>query len=304
MPWMIPVAMIAAAGISAAASATSSANQQKDAANSAQSGMDQWFNTAANAQKPYQQYGEQALGTLGGMMKGGAFNTSPTDYQAPAFQDQQFNFESDPGYQFRLQEGQKAIQNQAAARGGLLSGATLKALSTYNQGQAAQNYQAAFSRYANTRDYMLGKYQSDRSFGYNQSLNQYQQQNQQAQQNYERMMQQVGVGQQAAGNMSDLAAGMINPSAENRYQYGNAQAAGTMGVGQAAASGLSNLANYYTTQQYANRNQGGYQSIPSNESRQYATMGEITNYRPYTPAPVVQNYDPYSNPYSQENWSK
>lgn len=57
------------------------------------------------------------------------------------------DFEVDPGYQFRLAEGMKALDRTAAARGGLLSGSTLKGAQAYNQGMASQEYQNAFNRY-------------------------------------------------------------------------------------------------------------------------------------------------------------
>jgi hypothetical protein len=42
--------------------------------------------------------------------------------------------------QFQLQQGNKAIQNSAAAHGNLLSGATLKGLQNYGQQTALNNY--------------------------------------------------------------------------------------------------------------------------------------------------------------------
>lgn len=73
--------------------------------------------------RPYQQLGQQALSNL----------TSG-------------NFEMDPSYQFRMQEGLKALQNAAGARGGRQSGATLKALTGYGQNLASQEYGNAFNR--------------------------------------------------------------------------------------------------------------------------------------------------------------
>lgn len=49
-------------------------------------------------------------------------------------------FFTSPGYQFRLDEGEKAIQRSAAARGGLVSGATLKSLNNYAQGTASSEF--------------------------------------------------------------------------------------------------------------------------------------------------------------------
>ena len=56
------------------------------------------------------------------------------------------NWEQDPGYQFRMQEGMKAINNSAAARGMGNSGATLKALTRYGQDYASNEYNNAYNR--------------------------------------------------------------------------------------------------------------------------------------------------------------
>lgn len=49
-------------------------------------------------------------------------------------------FEADPGYQFRLEQGEKAINRGAAARGNVLSGATGQALLDFNSGLASQEF--------------------------------------------------------------------------------------------------------------------------------------------------------------------
>jgi hypothetical protein len=55
-------------------------------------------------------------------------------------------FEETPGYAFRVGEGQKAIERSAAARGGLNSGATMKALQRFGQGIAAEEYGTYLNR--------------------------------------------------------------------------------------------------------------------------------------------------------------
>jgi len=57
------------------------------------------------------------------------------------------NYKESEGYQFRLGEGEKAVDRSAAARGGSLSGATLKALSRYNQDYATNDYDNFLRRY-------------------------------------------------------------------------------------------------------------------------------------------------------------
>lgn len=69
-------------------------------------------------------------------------------------------FQADPGYAFRLAEGQKALERSAAARGGLLSGATGKALTRYGQEMGSQEYLNAFNRYQAERQARLGPLQS------------------------------------------------------------------------------------------------------------------------------------------------
>jgi hypothetical protein len=56
------------------------------------------------------------------------------------------DFVKDPGYEFRQAEGNKALERSAAARGGLYSGAALKALDRYNQDYASNEFNNAFNR--------------------------------------------------------------------------------------------------------------------------------------------------------------
>ncbi len=98
-------------------------------------------NSALSANKildPYSQAGQQAAGTLqAGLKAGGDFNKTPT----------MSDIQIDPGYAFRLQQGQEALERSAAARGGAVSGSALKDLTNYSQGAASQEYQNAFNRY-------------------------------------------------------------------------------------------------------------------------------------------------------------
>ena len=61
------------------------------------------------------------------------------------------DFQQDPGYAFRMNESLKALDRQAAARGGLISGAALKAAQRYGQDLASQEYMNAFNRYQTNR---------------------------------------------------------------------------------------------------------------------------------------------------------
>lgn len=68
------------------------------------------------------------------------------------------DFNTSPGYTFRLDQGSKALDRSAAARGMLLSGAQTKALTDYNQGQASQEYQNWLTNYMNAYNTALGGY--------------------------------------------------------------------------------------------------------------------------------------------------
>jgi hypothetical protein len=61
------------------------------------------------------------------------------------------DYQADPGYTFRLAQGNKSLENSASGRGMQLSGATLKALADYNQGEASNEYQNAVNRFNTNR---------------------------------------------------------------------------------------------------------------------------------------------------------
>jgi len=70
-------------------------------------------------------------------------------YDVPNLADKPtYNWQKDPGYEFRLAEGMRGLENSAAARGGLLSGAFAKEAMNYNQNFASHEYQNIFNRVA------------------------------------------------------------------------------------------------------------------------------------------------------------
>ena len=73
----------------------------------------------------------------------GAASTLSNLLQNPA----QFNFQADPGYQFRLQQGQQAINRSAAARGAAGGSGTAKSLAQFGSSLASQEYQNAWNRW-------------------------------------------------------------------------------------------------------------------------------------------------------------
>ena len=57
------------------------------------------------------------------------------------------DFQTDPGYGFRMSEGMKALDRTAASRGNLLSGATFKGAQRFGQDIASNEYNNAYNRY-------------------------------------------------------------------------------------------------------------------------------------------------------------
>jgi len=129
-------------------------------------------------------------------------NKTGADYGKYAKDFSMSDFQADPGYAFRLSEGQRNLDQQAAARGGLISGNALKAATGYGQNMASQEYQNAFNRYQTNRANQLQPLGNLMSSG------------------------------QAAANQQSGTLGTYGTNAANLIgQQGAAQAAGNLGTG-------------------------------------------------------------------------
>lgn len=124
------------------------------------------------------------------------------------------DFQSDPGYQFRLDQGQQALERSAAARGGLMSGAALKDTARFSQGLASQDYQAAFDRFQVNRSNKLNPLQS-----------------------------MSGAGQTAAGVLGAAGESFANGAGNALGNYSNTAGQNLIGMGNARASGYVGQAN-------------------------------------------------------------
>lgn len=200
----MPVA--AAIGIGSVAGGLISSNASKKAAKTQAAAADnasavqqaQYEQTREDL-SPYTNAGTTALSQLMGKMgDNGYFNQT---YSGQDTYD-------DPSYKFRLQQGLDSVQSGAAGQGGLLSGATQKALSDYGQQSASQEYQNAYNRF-----------NADQSNQYN------------------RLSNLVGVGQNAAAGVGNAGAQTAQSVANNAMLGANASAAGQIG----AANSLSNM---------------------------------------------------------------
>jgi hypothetical protein len=156
-------AILGAAALGTGASlygANQAAKAQKSAANRAADAQREALTRQEELQEPFRQAGiaaqDRTLTLLG--LEGG--DTSSPDFGKYARDFGMSDFEADPGYGFRMKEGMKALENSAAARGGLLSGTTLKGVQRFGQDLASTEYQNAFNRYQANRASQLNPLQS------------------------------------------------------------------------------------------------------------------------------------------------
>ena len=204
---MVAAAVVGAAAVGAAGSAYAgkqagkAARTQAKSADRASQIQQENFEQTRQDLAPYKQAGDSSLSQLMGQMgDNGYFNQTYTGQ----------DIYSDPSYQFRLQQGQDAIQSSAAAKGGLLTGATLKALQNYGQESASQEYSNAYNRF-----------NADQTNRYN------------------RLSNLVGIGQNAAVQVGNAGAQTAQAVANNTMAGANSIAAGQV----ASANNWANTAN-------------------------------------------------------------
>lgn len=123
----------------------------------------------------------------------------------------------DPGYQFRMQQGEQAINRAAAAAGRYDSGRALKDLAEFNSGLASQEFGNAYNRW-----------NLDQTNIYN------------------RLSGLAGTGQQTATQLANLGSNMASNIGNLNVAGGNAIAAGHINAGNAAAAGIMGQANAWS----------------------------------------------------------
>jgi outer membrane murein-binding lipoprotein Lpp len=228
-------AILGAAALGAGASiigGRSQAKAVKDASKAQTKAQKQALEAQMELARPYVEAGKNAM----------------TQYQnlAPYQSFSMDQFQADPGYQFRMSEGLKALERSASARGLLQSGGTLKDITRFGQDAASQEYQNAFQRYLTEREARMDPY---------------------------RYL--TGVGQAAAaGQAANVGEGMT--------ALGNIQSAGIMGQANAftntlgSISGLaSDAAGAYGQYQAAQPYQNYLRAItPTNSAMGFASPGQ------------------------------
>jgi hypothetical protein len=204
-------------------SANKAAGAQAGAADRAGALQQQQFERQVELQAPFREAGMRALPELEAASRYTPFGMG--------------EFQADPGYAFRLSEGQKALDRQAAARGGLISGGALKAAQRYGQEMGSQEYTNAFNRYQTERQARLGPLQSL-----------------------------AGVGQSSVGQLGQAGQAMATGVGEAGAAAAQARASGYMGGANALSQGLNSYLGYSQGQ---DRNAllsraMTYASVPSN----------------------------------------
>ena len=209
MPWMIAAAVVGSSLIGSSAS-KKAASTQADAANRAADLQMQQFERQVELQEPWRQAGITALNKL-----------TPLATEYTPFGMQQF--QQDPGYAFRMQEGMKALERSAAARGGLLSGSMLKGAQRYGQDLASQEYMNAFNRYQAERNARLNPLQSL-----------------------------AGIGQTATNQLGQAGQTMAGNVGQAMGAAAQARASGYVGGANALSQGLGTYLNYQQGQNFLN----------------------------------------------------
>jgi hypothetical protein len=210
-------------GITGSQAATNAAEIQAQSAREARALAEKMFNEQKALQEPYRAAGITAQNQLLNLL-GLSGNTTAAEYGKYARPFGMADFQADPGYAFRLSEGMKALEASRAARGGLLSGATGRALQRYGQEMGAQEYTNAFNRYQTERANRLNPLAGLTASG-----------------------QAAAAGQAAnAGNYATTAGNLIT-------DIGAAQAAGSIGSANAITNALNQFARYSASQNLANQ---------------------------------------------------
>jgi len=202
--YLTPAAMLGNSLIGANA-ANRAADVQADAARYSADLLNQQYQQTRQDQMPWMLAGQTALNKL----------IPLTDYK----KFDMTQFQADPGYAFRLSEGQKQLDRMAAIRGGQISGGALKAAARYGQEMGSQEYQNAFNRYQTERAAQLNPLQSL-----------------------------AGVGQTTAQNLGSLGANYAANAGEAATGAANARASGYIGGANALTGGINQYLNYSNQQ--------------------------------------------------------
>ena len=159
MPVPVAAAIQAAATVASAAIGSSAARKgtqaQVDAQNQALALQQQMYQDQVSRAQPFLQAGQGGVNRMAELLGIGG-DTGAAGYGSLGGPFTMETFKADPFYQYSLSQGVKDLERTAAARGGLLSGATIRG---YKDVQGRE-YENAFNRYFTNRANTLAPYQS------------------------------------------------------------------------------------------------------------------------------------------------
>ena len=167
--------------------------------------------------KPYLEQGQYGINTLGALMRPNA--------------DTSAILKNDPSYQFRLKQGQQALDRSSAARGMGYSGAQMKAAQDYGQGMASTEFGNYYNRLAGLSQ---GGQQAAGSM--------------------------AQAGGQYANNASNTFGNLSNAQTSILGQQANARASGYTANANALSGGLNSLTNLYGMSKYGGGNKNSLSS--------------------------------------------
>ncbi len=148
-------------------------------------------------------------------------------YQAKPFE---FDVNTDPGAQFRIDTANKGFERSAAGKGRSMGGGAIRSLAELNQALGSQEYGAAFDRFNTDRNYGLGEDSYNRT-AFNQD-----------QQNlFARLFGISGQGQASAAGQASQNGQLSDQLTSLFTGIGNSQAASKVGQANAKADALSGL---------------------------------------------------------------
>jgi len=223
-------------GVLGASAAEKAARIQQETALAQMEQQKKLFDIINAQQAPYRTAGYGALSTIGGMLPGQqpVYDTTGkqigtqegTGYLTQQYTPELFQKQIDPGYAFRLAQGQMAAQRAANVAGGGLGGNVMRGLQDYTQGLASTEYGNAFNRFQAQRQNIYNTLAGIAGIG----------QTGQTAANQ--------AAQQYGQNVANLATGAAG-----------AQAAGTIGAAQGYGQGISGLTNSLMLAQLLGQNQ-------------------------------------------------
>lgn len=203
--------------------AKDAAKTQADAADQAAALQKQEFDVQQQNLAPWLAAGQVGLGQL--MSGTGPNGNLLTPFSGTFIPPTEADAQATPGYQFTLDQGNKAILNAQTASGGAFTGGTAKSLEAFNSGLADSTYSNRFNQALQTFQTQFNSYNTNQSNQFN------------------RLASIAGIGQTATGQLNQAAQNYATTAGNDLTSAGAATAAGQVGSANAINSGITGVVN-------------------------------------------------------------